>query len=154
VKPGAIARSSPNQLKPWRVAAGLKQAEVEKILGWPQSRVSHLECGHAVITEEVLQSLAPLYGGTPAALLGPPPKEGVAHQETGAALYETEPMLDRLLAEIQAGRANLEALENQIGALIDSAEKSIEMLCRTQAVLAKATSRKLANETADVDGGQ
>lgn len=64
---------APSYLRAWRKAAGLTQAQVEKILGWQKSRVSNLEVGQARITDQVLRELAPLYGAEPADLLRTPP---------------------------------------------------------------------------------
>jgi transcriptional regulator with XRE-family HTH domain len=60
-------------LRQWREVAGLTEAQVERILGWPAGLVSSLEGGRYAAGEVMLQQLARLYQGQPAALLAEPP---------------------------------------------------------------------------------
>jgi transcriptional regulator with XRE-family HTH domain len=72
---GEDTKPQTNYFKAWRVHRGYRQSDVEKILGWRVGRVSNLECGRAVYTRHVLQSLARVYGCTTAQLLGEPPAD-------------------------------------------------------------------------------
>jgi hypothetical protein len=72
----------PNHLQEWRRAAGKTQIEVEDILSWPRSRISHLENSNDVVTEAVLKALAPLYGCEPTDLLRSPWERKTIEPET------------------------------------------------------------------------
>jgi len=144
----------PNHLRAWRKAAGLTQAQVEKILSWQPARVSHLERGSARITDEVLRYLASLYGGEPGDLLhGPPPP--ARRQAQVAVLEEAESRLRCLLDEFHTIKGDLvprlDTLESQLTTLtaavveaVESAVETREMLARTMAVINRATGNRPA----------
>ena len=113
-----------NHLKAWREFAGLTQAQVEQLNGWPASRISNLENGRAILTEAVLIALARRYGCLPAQLLeAPPPQSMVLGQhynpERGtAALQGALSRLEHLAEDVRAMRGEigprLDAFETQI----------------------------------------
>jgi len=150
----------PNHLRAWRKAAGLTQAQVEKILSWQPARVSHLERGSARITDQVLRDLASLYGGEPGDLLhSPPPESPARHRDQVAVLVESERRVRCLLDEFRAARVELaprlDALETQLTALtaavvetVENAVQTREMLAHTLAVLIRATGK---GQEADAD---
>jgi transcriptional regulator with XRE-family HTH domain len=142
----------PNHLRAWRKAAGLTQAQVEKILSWQPARVSHLERGSARITDEVLRYLASLYGGEPGDLLHAPPPPA-RRQAQVAVLEEAESRLRCLLDEFHTIKGDLvprlDTLESQLTTLtaaiveaVESAVETREMLARTMAVINRATGNK------------
>lgn len=151
----------PNHLRAWRKAAGLTQAQVEKILNWQPSRVSHLERGSARITDQILRELASLYGAEAGELLhSPPPDRSLEsppqHHAQVAVLEESERRLRCLLNEFRAVKIDLvprlEALETQLTALtaavveaVESASETRTMLAHTMAVLNRATGKKDPN---------
>jgi len=152
VKSETAEPQPPNHLRAWRRASGLTQTQVEKVLGWPQSRVSHLELGNASLTDQVLAMLAPLYNCEPADLLRGPPTQK-ADKPKVAALYEAEQTLRKLLDDFHAVKADLvpilEALESQmtrvraaVAETVDSAVEASAMLAHTTAVLTAAIGKK------------
>lgn len=87
-----------NYLRSWREAANLTQTQVEKKLGWQQSRVSHLERRNAPISIKVLRALAPIYGCQPFELLRQPPFHSVPHMKPSTP--DLDPLLEGLMKRL------------------------------------------------------
>ena len=105
---------APNHLKEWRQSAGLTQAQVEKAEGWPASRVSNLEKGRALVTEQVLRTLGARYGCLPSQLLSAPSMPRLPPQSRSGMLAEARERLTRLVDVIGDLRAAIDAIETQI----------------------------------------
>lgn len=141
----------PNYFKAWREYRNLTQLEVEQLYGWPTSRLSNLEKGRALITDQVLAALAQAYGCRVPDLFEPPP--GGAG-ETGnplaspeyyrpgaagfAALHDALTALEALTSEAAAIRAavlpRLDALDRagvEAGKRLREAVKYAEQLALT-----------------------
>lgn len=131
----------PNFFREWREAAGLSQAAVERIHGWPASRVSNLENDRAVVTDPVLQALARSYACTPEELVaGPPPEDRIAPaiRERLAARVAQPAALTDALKSLQRLSAELRAIKSDLLPRLEEAEQQIEA---ASASIAKAISR-------------
>lgn len=118
----------------WREYRGLTQTQVERYFVWPASRVSNLEQGRAVITEDVLTALARIYSCAPQDLLDPPPKTGtrvargrgaigpVEDGEGFSKLAEMLSMIHRLRAEVQQMREEMVPRLDTLDELLSTVE--------------------------------
>jgi transcriptional regulator with XRE-family HTH domain len=140
-------------LREWRRASGLKQNEVERILGWPRSRLSNLELGVAVVSDEVLELLASVYGCEPADLKHPVAREllrdalgyRAPKQQQKPAWPITDPIvatltkvmtdLFRIRGELRTVKteslSRLETIDNQLAAMTRDTAEAIKNTAQT-----------------------
>jgi len=115
----------PNHLRAWRKAAGFTQVQVETMLHWQHSRLSHLENGSAVLNQEVLDALGPIYAKDAGDLLEAPPQAEITYQpiprarkKSAATLSDGVAILQQLMGDLQAIKSahaeQLTRLERQV----------------------------------------
>jgi transcriptional regulator with XRE-family HTH domain len=126
-----------NSLREWRRLTGLSQVQVDRYFGWGKSRLSHIENGRALLTDDVLKLLADLYKCEPADLLRAPPNwrrrtigRGANYEEPPAALPDTIAMLRALSEEMRSLKRDLmprlDMLEEQIAATTTAAITAVQ----------------------------
>jgi transcriptional regulator with XRE-family HTH domain len=141
-------------LREWRRASGLKQNEVERILGWPRSRVSNLELGVAVITAEVLEMLASVYGCEPADLRYPVsrellrdalgyrvPKKQQRQPQSWSAADPIVATLTSLMTDLFQIRGELRSVRSESLSRLEVLDNQLEAMTRATADAIKNTSQ-------------
>lgn len=125
-----------NYFSEWRKHRGMTQAQVEAHFNWPASRLSHLENGHARITDQILTALARLYHCSPADLIERPPSSPRRLRAgAGGAMLGCAAALHRVLTTSRTLRASLEPLANPV--ILHQLDAQIDDLAEALACLEK-----------------
>ena len=136
-------------LREWRRASGLKQNEVERMLGWPRSRVSNLELGVAMVTDEVLELLASVYGCEPADLRYPVSREllrdalGYRAPKQRRQPLQSWPAADPIVATLTQLMTDLFQIRSELRTVKTESMSRLETLDQQLAAMTRATAEAI-----------